>query len=63
MPTIAEESKNEKSLTNETLNGDIALQDAPIPLSEMPRPLFAPGKPIIKETKNLKSLVNDSENL
>ncbi len=58
---ITEETKNEKSLTNEVMT-DVTWDEATMTWDEAVRPWVALGKPITKTAKNNKSLTNESEN-
>lgn len=63
MIVIAEITKNEKSLTNTEVGGDILVNDATMTVDEAERPVDAIGYPLTKKIKNEKSLANASENI
>jgi len=62
MPSLSNESKNEKSLTNASFSRSPKLKEIPVSLKDVVRPLKAPGWPIINESKNNKTLTNETEN-
>ena len=63
MPSITNQSKNEKTLTNDNLDADLTFDETtPITFDESQRPFSDLGKPITNQSKNEKSLTNTAEN-
>jgi|GEM_PF-7104723 len=63
MSSISLETKNEKSLTLEDTDNDLTWDEATMTWDEATSPWQSPGRPITKESKNTKSLANESENV
>jgi hypothetical protein len=64
MPGISNDSENLKSLSNEgEPSSDLTLSEMPWTLAEDEGTLGQPGSHVTKESKNNKTLVNESEHI
>lgn len=63
MPSLSNESKNDKSLSNETTDNSLTWDKATNTWADATAPWESPGRPVTKESKNNKTLINDSEHI
>jgi len=61
MSSLTNTSKNNVSLTNTDLSGDILVDEAIMTVDEADRPVDNVGLPLTKISKNSVSLTNSSE--